>query len=69
MDQTGLSTSAAIYKCKCESCDHDFRSLCIEGQCKCCDLEDVFAVLSYNEIGRAQRSNVLVENPMNKALA
>jgi hypothetical protein len=40
---------ASVYRCKCGLCEHDSRSLCIEGHCECCDLEDAFAILSHQE--------------------
>ena len=39
----------SLYACKCGACDHESKSLCIEGQCDCCDLEDTFAILSQHE--------------------
>jgi len=36
-----------LMRCKCGLCNHDSRRSCIEGRCYCCDLEDIFAVLSH----------------------
>lgn len=49
------SIDPEVYRCKCGSCDHDSRALCIEGRCDCCDLEDTFAILARRDDEPANR--------------
>jgi hypothetical protein len=39
-----------LMRCKCSLCNHDSRSDCItSGNCDCCNLEDIFSILSQHE--------------------
>ncbi len=38
-----------LHRCKCGLCLHDSRADCINGRCYCCDLEDMFALLTMHE--------------------
>ena len=38
-----------LMHCKCGLCNHQSRESCINGHCYCCDLEDMFALLSRQE--------------------
>ena len=38
-----------LMHCKCGRCDHEDRSACVNEKCYCCDLEDMFAVLTHHE--------------------
>jgi hypothetical protein len=38
-----------LMHCKCGRCDHEDRSACVNEKCYCCDLEDMFAVLTRHE--------------------
>jgi hypothetical protein len=41
---------ADLMLCKCGVCTHDSRETCIVNcNCDCCNLEDIFAILSQNE--------------------
>ncbi len=41
-----------IKRCKCNDCsEHDSRHECITRRCSCCDLEDMFAVITRLEPG------------------
>jgi|GEM_PF-5872587 hypothetical protein len=35
--------------CKCKECCHRSRVFCMSQECKCCDLEDAFALLTLRE--------------------
>ena len=39
----------ALMHCKCGLCNHKSRESCINGHCYCCDLEDMFVLLSRQE--------------------
>jgi hypothetical protein len=43
------ATDDDLLHCKCGLCNHESRSDCINGRCYCCDLEDIFAILSRHE--------------------
>ena len=45
----GYSYEAHLQYCKCGSCEHDLKEACINGRCPCCDLEDMFSLLSKHE--------------------
>ena len=32
--------------CKCGQCEHDSKAACMHAKCSCCDLEDMFSILS-----------------------
>ena len=42
-------TKSDLMHCKCGLCNHESRESCINGHCYCCDLEDMFAILSRQE--------------------
>jgi len=35
--------------CKCGLCDHHSKEICVRERCNCCDLEDMFSLLSQHE--------------------
>lgn len=41
--------AADLLECKCGLCGHQSRESCIIGKCSCCDLEDMFSLLSKQE--------------------
>ena len=47
--------------CKCSLCNHESRESCIKGPCYCCNLEDMFSMLSLHEFEPPQSSVVTKE--------
>lgn len=58
---------ADIMHCKCGQCDHASRGDCIDGRCYCCDLEDIFAVLTHFEF--EPQSNLIASEHQKDVLA
>jgi len=40
-----LSQHEELLNCKCSTCGHSDRSICINEKCYCCNLEDMFSIL------------------------
>jgi len=51
-----------LLQCKCGLCGHDPRIYCINQKCYCCDLEDLFALLSHQEF--AAQSKLAMEEQL-----
>lgn len=56
MDEIGNmgKVDDSLMHCKCSLCNHNSRELCIHGNCYCCNLEDIFSILSQHEFESPQ---------------
>ena len=50
-----------LMRCKCGICNHESRESCIHGHCYCCNLEDMFSILSQHEFEPPQSKIVTKE--------
>lgn len=67
MDKRIVKHGKGLHNCKCGLCEHDVRVSCIEGKCYCCDLEDMFALLTQQEF--EPQSKFVTEQRLKDALA
>jgi len=44
--RTVIKQDGDYMKCLCKICEHTMRKDCVLNGCKCCDLEDMFSMLS-----------------------
>jgi hypothetical protein len=53
--------------CKCRLCKHESSESCINGHCYCCNLEDMFSIMSQNEFEPPQ-SRVVAKEDLNEVI-
>ena len=56
-----------LMHCKCGLCNHKSRESCINGHCYCCDLEDMFSILSQHEFESPQ-SKIVTKEHLNQII-
>jgi hypothetical protein len=57
-----------LMHCKCSICNHESREACIKGHCHCCNLEDMFSILSQHEFESSQSKSVVTKEHLNEGI-
>ena len=47
--KVGVNVEDALNHCRCDACGHSSRMECVRIDCNCCNLEDMFTLLSHVE--------------------
>lgn len=59
----------SLIRCKCGLCEHTSKEACINRKCYCCDLEDMFSLLSQQEYKpRIARDGLMPEQAANNKI-